>query len=115
MIAKLDNEIKMENVKQENARAIQQAESERLRKNIENSIIIDATMTNVEKIRLESEANTKKMELEAKVLKILYAIPDYSNVKKVEAIAANHNNMIYWGEKLPTNIMMHEKMFAPHN
>jgi hypothetical protein len=53
---------------------------------------------------LEAEANAHKMELEAKGLRMLYEIPEYASVKKMESIADN-TQMIYWGDKLPSTVI----------
>ncbi len=103
MMAKRDNDIKMENAKMENARLLQSAEAERQRRGVENAMLIESTKASVEKIRLEAEANAHKMELEAKGLRMLYEIPEYANVKKMESIADN-TQMVYWGDKLPTHV-----------
>jgi regulator of protease activity HflC (stomatin/prohibitin superfamily) len=105
LVAKRDNDIKMENTRMENERLMQHAEAERKRKGIENAIILEATQTNVQKIKLEAIANAEKMELEAKGLRELFAIPEYANVKKFEAIS-DKTEMVYWGNQLPTNVFM---------
>lgn len=105
LIAKRDNDIKMENTKMENDRLFQHAEAERKRKSIENAIILEATQTNVQRIKLEAQANAEKMELEAKGLRLLFDIPEYANVKKFEAIS-DKTEMVYWGNQLPTNVFM---------
>jgi len=105
LVAKRDNDIKMENTRMENERLMQHAEAERKRKGIENAIILESTQTNVQKIKLEAIANAEKMELEAKGLRELFAIPEYANVKKFEAIS-DKTEMVYWGNQLPTNVFM---------
>ena len=107
MVAKLDNEIKIENSRVENERLLQNANADRQRKTVENMIIIETTQTNVQKIRLEAEANAHKMEIEAKGLRMLFDIPEYANVKKMESIADN-TNVIYYNDKLPL-LMQHNK------
>jgi regulator of protease activity HflC (stomatin/prohibitin superfamily) len=107
MVAKLDNEIKIENSRVENERLLQNANADRQRKTVENMIIIETTQTNVQKIRLEAEANAHKMEIEAKGLRMLFDIPEYANVKKMESIADN-TNVIYYNDKLPL-LMQHVK------
>lgn len=105
LIAKRDNDIKMENTRMENERLMQHAEAERKRKSVENAILLEATQTNVQKIKLEAIANAEKMELEAKGLRELFNIPEYANVKKFEAIS-DKTEMIYWGNQLPTNVLL---------
>ena len=107
MVAKLDNEIRMENSRVENERLLQNANADRQRTTVENMIIIETTQTNVQKIRLEAEANAHKMEIEAKGLRMLFDIPEYANVKKMESIADN-TNVIYYNDKLPL-LMQHNK------
>ena len=70
-------------------------------------IIIETNQTNVQKIRLEAEANAHKMEIEAKGLRMLFDITEYANVKKLESIAYN-TNVIYYNDKLPL-LMQHNK------
>jgi hypothetical protein len=36
---------------------------------------------------------------------MLYDIPEYANVKKMETIGAA-TDVIYWGDKLPTNVFI---------
>ncbi len=103
MMAKRDNDIKMENAKMENARALQNVEAERQRRSVENAMLIESTKTSVEKIKMEAEANAHKMEMEAKGLRMLYEIPEYANVKKMESISDN-TQMVYWGDKLPSHV-----------
>lgn len=103
MMAKRDNDIKMETAKMENERLLKNAEAERQRRNVENAMVLEATQTNVQKIKLEAIANAEKMELEAKGLRMLFEIPEYANVKKMESIADN-TQMVYWGDKLPTHM-----------
>ncbi len=103
MMAKRDNDIKMETAKMENARALANVEAERQRRSVENAMLIESTKTSVEKIKMEAEANAHKMEMEAKGLRMLYEIPEYANVKKMESIADN-TQMVYWGDKLPTHV-----------
>jgi len=105
LIAKLDNDIKMENTKMENQRMLQSVEGERQRKSIDNAILLESTKTNVEKIRMEAAANAEKMELEARGLRLLYEIPEYASVKKFEAIS-DKTEMVYWGKDLPANVFM---------
>lgn len=50
MVAKLDNEIKIENSRVENERLLQNANADRQRKTVENMIIIETTQTNVQKL-----------------------------------------------------------------
>lgn len=47
------------------------------------------------------------MEIEAKGLRMLFDIPEYANVKKMESIADN-TNVIYYNDKLPL-LMQHNK------
>ncbi len=103
MMAKRDNDIKMETAKMENARALQNVEAERQRRSVENAMLIESTKTSVEKIKMEAEANAHKMEMEAKGLRMLYEIPEYANVKKMESISDN-TQMVYWGDKLPSHV-----------
>ena len=103
MVAKRDNDIKMETTKMENERLLQNAEAERQRRSVENQMLLESTQTTVQKIRLEAEANAHKMELEAKGLRMLFEIPEYANVKKMESISDN-TRMIYWGDSLPSHI-----------
>lgn len=103
MMAKRDNDIKMETAKMENSRALANVEAERQRRSVENAILIESTRTSVEKIKMEAEANAHKMEMEAKGLRMLYEIPEYANVKKMESIADN-TQMVYWGDRLPTHV-----------
>jgi regulator of protease activity HflC (stomatin/prohibitin superfamily) len=103
IMAKRDNDIKMETAKMENERLLQNAEAERQRRNVENAMILEATQTNVQKIKLEAIATSEKMELEAKGLRMLFEIPEYANVKKMESIADN-TQMVYWGDKLPSHV-----------
>jgi len=105
LVAKRDNDIKMENTRMENERLLQHAEAERKRKSVENAIILEATKVNVERIKLEAQANAEKMELEAKGLRLLFDIPEYANVKKFEAIS-DKTEMVYWGNQLPTNVFL---------
>lgn len=105
LIAKRDNDIKMENTKMENSRMMQSIEGEKQRKSVENAILLEATRTNVERIKLEAIANAEKMELEARGLRFLFDIPEYANVKKFEAISDN-TEMVYWGNQLPTNVFL---------
>ena len=107
MVAKLDNEIKIENSRVENNRLLQNVNADRQRKTIENIIIIETTQTNVQKIRLEAEANAYKMETEYKGIKLLYSVQEYANVKKMESISDN-TNVIYYNDKLPL-LMHHNK------
>ncbi len=113
LIAKRDNDIKMENTRMENERLMQHAEAERKRKNVENAILLEATQTNVQKIKLEAIANAEKMELEAKGLRELFNIPEYANVKKFEAIS-DKTEMIYWGNQLPTNVLLGNMPMSQH-
>jgi len=80
MMAKRDNDIKMETAKMENERLLKNAEAERQRRNVENAMV-----------------------LEAKGLRMLFEIPEYANVKKMESIADN-TQMVYWGDKLPSHV-----------
>jgi regulator of protease activity HflC (stomatin/prohibitin superfamily) len=100
LIAKRDNDIKAENSKRENERFIQSAQAEREKKQIENAILLEATQTNVKRIKLEAIANAEKMELEARALRELYSIEGYADVQKVQAIS-DRTSMIYYGEKIP--------------
>lgn len=112
MIAKRDNDIKMDTTKMENERLLRNAEAEKERRNVENAMLLESTHTNVQKIMMEAEANARKMEMEAKGLRLLYEIPEYANVKKMESISDN-TNMIYWGDKLPTHVFSQQTSF-PH-
>lgn len=103
MMAKRDNDIKMESAKMENERLLHNAEAERQRRNIENAMLLESTQTYVQKVKLEAVANAEKMEVEAKGLRMLFEIPEYANVKKMESISDN-TQMIYWGDKLPTHV-----------
>jgi regulator of protease activity HflC (stomatin/prohibitin superfamily) len=104
MIAKRDNDIKLETAKMENERLLRNAEAEKQRRSVENAMLLESTQLAVQKIRLEAEANAHKMELEAKGLRMLYEIPEYASVKKMESIADN-TQMIYWGDKLPSTVI----------
>jgi len=99
-ISKRDNDIKAENTKRENERLIQSAQAEREKKQIDNAILLEATQTNVQRIRLEAIANAEKMELEARSLRELYSIDGYADVQKVQAIS-DRTSMIYYGDKIP--------------
>jgi regulator of protease activity HflC (stomatin/prohibitin superfamily) len=101
LIAKRDDEIRLETANRNNEIMLRNAEAERQRRSIENEIALDLARTSAEKVRLEAAANAEKMSLESKVLQELYAIPEYANVEKMKAIADN-TKMIYWGDKLPT-------------
>ena len=70
-------------------------------------MLLESTQAYVQKIRMEAEANAHKMEMEAKGLRQLFEIPEYANVKKMESIADN-TQMIYWGDKLPTNVFVQQ-------
>ena len=104
MIAKRDNDIKLDTAKMENERLLRNTEAEKQRRSVENAMLLESTQLAVQKIRLEAEANAHKMELEAKGLRMLYEIPDYASVKKMESIADN-TQMIYWGDKLPSTVI----------
>lgn len=100
LVAKRDNDIKAENTKRENERFIQSAQAEREKKQIDNAILLEATQTNVQRIKLEAIANAEKMELEARALRELYSIDGYADVQKVQAIS-DRTSMIYYGDKIP--------------
>ena len=105
LVAKRDHEMKAEAAERANEVMIQNAEAERKKRAVENAQLLEATQTNVQRIRLEAIANAEKMELEAKALRMLYDIPEYANVKKMETIGAA-TDVIYWGDKLPTNVFI---------
>lgn len=100
LIAKRDNDIKAENTKRENERFIQSAQAEREKKQIDNFILLEATQTNVQRIKLEAVANAEKMELEARALRELYSIEGYADVQKVQAIS-DRTSMVYYGNQIP--------------
>lgn len=107
MVAKLDNEIRMENSRVDNERLLQNINADRQRKTIENIMVIETTQTNVQKIRLEAEAQAYKMTTEYEGIKLLYSVKEYANVKKMETIGPN-TDVIYYNDQLPL-FMQHNK------
>jgi regulator of protease activity HflC (stomatin/prohibitin superfamily) len=83
MVAKLDNEIRMENSRVDNERLLQNINADRQRKTIENIMVIETTQTNVQKIRLEAEAQAYKMTTEYEGIKLLYSVKEYANVGNI--------------------------------
>jgi hypothetical protein len=105
LIAKLDNDIKLETAKMENARLLADIEAGRERRQVENAMLLESTETHVKIVRMEALANAEKLELDAKGQRLLFEIPDYANVEKMKAISDN-TQMIYWGDKLPSAILL---------
>ena len=100
MVAKLDNEIKMENSRVENERLLQNINAERQRRTVENNMILETAKINAEKTIIDAKANAHKMEVEANGLRSLYDIPEYANVKKMEQLGP-HTELIIYNDKLP--------------
>ena len=100
MVAKLDNEIRMENSRVDNERLLQNINAERQRRTVENNMILETAKINAEKTMIEAEANAHKMEVEANGLRLLFNIPEYANVKKMETIGPR-TELIYYNDQLP--------------
>jgi len=92
-IAQQDQAIKMENAIKSNEIMLKNMEAERLKKTIENRMLIETAQANAEKIKLEAEA-----------LMSMYTIPGYTDVEKMKAISGN--TKIYWGNELPDVMYM---------
>ena len=104
LVAKRDNERMIENANKANEMMIKNIEAEKQKKSVENSMALEATQTKVQEIKLEAIANAEKMELEAKVLRELYNVPEYANVQKAQALS--DKAVIYFGEKIPNNMFI---------
>lgn len=104
LVSKRDNERMIENANKANEMMLKNIEAEKQKKSVENSMALEATQTKVQEIKLEAIANAEKMELEAKVLRELYNVPEYANVQKAQALS--DKAVIYFGEKIPNNMFI---------
>lgn len=89
-IAQRNSEIKAAEATKNNEIMISNMKAKQQEQYIQNEMIVASAIANAEKIREEARA-----------LMEMYAIPDYANVKKVEALSQNQK--IYYGDRLPIN------------
>ena len=90
LVLQNDNAMKLETAAKQNEIMINNMKAKQTEQYINNEMIIAAAKANAEKIMLEANA-----------LASMYAIPGYTDIEKVKAIA--NNEKIYYGEKLPIN------------
>ena len=88
MVARKDNDIKMEVVRHENDVLLARIQARQEEQKINNHIIVET-----------AKANAEKLTLEAQALQAMHNVRGYVELKQVEALA--QNTKVYWGEKLP--------------
>jgi hypothetical protein len=88
MVARKDNDMKMEMVRHENDVLLSRIQARKEEQTINNHIIVET-----------AKANAEKLTLEAQALQAMHNVRGYVELKQAEALS--HNTKVYWGEKLP--------------
>jgi regulator of protease activity HflC (stomatin/prohibitin superfamily) len=88
MVARRDNDMKMEAVRHENDVLLSRVQARREEQTINNQIIVET-----------AKANAEKLTLEAQALQAMHNVRGYVELKQAEALS--HNTKVYWGDKLP--------------